>query len=415
MESNWGMTSNNRRDDYGQQHRYNTTDTPAHLRRNSSLTNSNSNNIINPCKLCCQCCCMCPVICCLSGPMLKRLRTFGFGSLPLVVIMIMILYSVSDKKTTWTFNPGEMRQLSVNMFTESVDLSCDDVSSGCFRVYKFSNPKCPPLSGPKFISEDSSDMTLGPGDYQYDYFYLTEGSRITLSVEQHYGASNVYILDGPHVIDQLNSYDFHFLHSVARQAYVNAENGSSTDNKNAQKTLHYTAKESMTYVLLYENASYGDGNLSARHTIEHTTYDLTGKEPYCEFGHDTCQVRTVGGDNRACILVQANDDTDQDVAIDIVGVRNWGFILLVSSLPLLLEWIWHLKVGATNGCKSCSPSLSSPSKMTSDEYEAIGDDLETSVEEQTSLEAKTIPVATTYDSIPVVPIENIVPMAPPPL
>ena len=453
-----------REQDNLQEYRYNTSpDTTTFSRKRPSAiggidSSTTSNGNCHPCKVCCQCCCMTvPVACCMSGPMLKRLKQFGFGSLPLVLFIIAIIYSISGMKTTWVLNPGEMRQLGINMFTEYVKLTCDDISSGCFRVYRFPNQnKCPPLTGPTFVSEDSSTMTLGVGDYQYDYFYLTQGSRITLSLQQTDGASNVYILNGPHVVDQLESYDLHFLQSVLRQVYVNADNDA-----HSTKTLHYTVKESTTYVLLYENAaSYDVSNLSTHHLIEHTTYDLGGKVPYCEYGHGNCEIQTVGNDdNRGCIIVQANDEvtdaaTKEDIAIDIVGQRNWGFILLVASIPLFLEWLWKIKVGASNSCKSCASSSASAGvpKLTNDgEYEAIGDNdnvvgtvaiIGDTAEEaqqrspftadlypgdteifrpssssepiQIAVEAgNAVPVNTMYDSIPTVPYENIVPIPPP--
>ena len=74
---------------------------------------------------------------------------------------------------------------------------------GGVHVFSFDGA-CPPLTGPPVTLQfGPSTRHLEEGNYQFEYFWLNEGSKIRVDVTQLHGSSNVYILMGDQLLERL--------------------------------------------------------------------------------------------------------------------------------------------------------------------------------------------------------------------
>lgn len=244
---------------------------------------------------CDECCCCCVVVFgflgCTSTSTAKN-RIFGsslFGSL----LLFFLLWGFSSLDQEWILNSGETLRLPKNVIlttTVSIEANPRDLTN----IYAMK--KCPKLSGPPVDIQDSQELTLpGVDDFQFDYFYLTKGSAVTLNVTATQGSFQVYLLRGmPPDEDDEDDYQDALRSNKVVKTFV------SQDSSYAQATLSIpSVKHEGFYTFWYDNASSaGMGRLRTDFNIHLTTYDLEGQNPiHCE--SSACLIPY-----HNCILVQ---------------------------------------------------------------------------------------------------------------
>lgn len=299
--------------------------------QNSGFGFYNTNQRDEECERCCRnACCL---GCCLgmSGAVVQRNycpRAFFCTCLSMLVFAILMM--ASNLNESWTLNPGETRQVHVGVFNQDLHMN-SNIPNGV-AIYAILG-KCPALTGPKVSLNDTTEIELEQGDYQYDYFYLNKGSYIDVTILQHSGASNIIILRGA-------------IPNDSTEADTKIYKGAILERYAAKgQTIHvqYTAPNSDTYVVVYDNASNSHGRLTITYHVDLTSFDLTGqKSAACE---KTTECTLNRRDRHSCILIQA----DEVVTVHIFATRLWGMIALLVTLPLSIGcFCWSQVKGYEN-------------------------------------------------------------------
>jgi Domain of unknown function (DUF4792) len=245
-------------------------------------------------------------------------------------------------------NPGESRRVQIPIFNKEIHITANDALG--LQTYYLSH--CPDLTGPTRILEESHSMSVSTGEYQYDYFYLNSGSRITLDVRQDQGASNVYVVHGEENLRTLESnseVDFSQISDMKRYVAVSNHNEGTL-------SLVYKARRNDVYIVVYENAGFRSSSLQSHVVLQMTTYNLDGVTPICDESQDECVVSIARHKN--CLLVQAAQRSDdnstggQDNQIvataEIRGKRKWGvlFAWSLSPIGILILGLLHERISA---------------------------------------------------------------------
>jgi hypothetical protein len=335
--------------------------------------------------------------------------------LSIVVLVALLAFSQLDRN--WTLNAGETRHVKLPVLNSRIEISTDDKIG--VRVYDFPG-KCPDLTGPTVTLEDESNLTLGTGDYQYDYFFLNKGSVINLDFHQTKGATNIYILGGESNLQRLegNTDDDDFHRHSLKKRYV-AEGGHSSGS------FQYTAKKDNVYMIVYDNVSPATtGTISVHYTITLTTYNLHGQEPVCDESVDTCSIHLP---NRwRCILVQAISESgghmsDEIVSVEVTGTRCWFFLLFYSAIPFiffLLRTICQQRSSRSSYHPVDSSEEPNPPATAPESVEPIRPPPTAPHSESEPLpsappEARLVEPEPDYSGIIVIPAENVIPVPPP--
>lgn len=236
----------------------------------------------------------------------------------LVFIIVMITSNVDDN---WTLNPEETRKIHVGGLNRELHVR-SNLANG-FQLYAIDGA-CPALTGPKLELHEVNKIELAEGDYQYDYFYLNQGSYLDVSLFQEDGSSNVLLLRGLKMSELTDDYDasrFDVQSILKRYAGM----GQTAE-------LQYTAPESDTYVVIYDNASNSNGKATVTYHVDLTSFDLRDKSPVSCETTTRCSVKVIG--LRDCILLQANDL----VTIQLSASRIWHMIALWVALPVVMGY-----------------------------------------------------------------------------
>jgi len=324
------------------------------------------------------------------------------------VLLLIVLLSMSsttkfidESHRTWSLRPGETRQVPVPvLFNKDIRIStttrqgssdgdgfADRGRGGVVNVYSFDGD-CPPLTGPPVVLEKGSrTLELAKGDYQYDYFFLNQGSQLHVHVQQLQGSSNIHLMIGDQVLERLvhenrdNAYVGGFKDSLVRKFATAAATPTTTtkgaeENNSNQVSLDYTAHETDTYIVIYENAATGRGGrgvLSVDYRVSLSSYDLQPYSPVCRVVHSNTEADDNDDDDstttaaaatavnacvltkasavhgQGCLLVQAASTTTTDyqsssnstslavsTIIHVNETRRWVPLLLCSAVPFLL-------------------------------------------------------------------------------
>jgi hypothetical protein len=264
----------------------------------------------------------------------RKRPNFRCWGLVLSILVCIVLLALSGINATWTLNAGESRRIEIPILNRKILLSSSYISSTIrLDALVYDLKTCPPLTGPPVSLNATRDITLGLGEYQYDYFFLNTGSTIDLTVEQSQGNSIIYILEGANALRRLetpSTDDDPFGKDIVVQGQV-----AAGDNV----TLSYKVKQSDIYALVYDNAltTTSDANLTAHYKVEMTTYELKNDEPICNSLRMKCELDHP--DRGSCLLVQAyreHSDHSQVVTVKVHGKRSWLQILIYSVLPYLI-------------------------------------------------------------------------------
>ena len=326
------------------------------------------------------------------------------------VLLLIVLLSMSsttkfidESHRTWTLRPGETRQVPVpvlfnkdiQIWTTTRQSSTDgdgfaDGGGGIVNVYSIDGD-CPPLTGPPVVLEKGSrTLQLAKGDYQYDYFFLNQGSSLHVHVQQLQGSSNIHLMIGDQVLERLvhenrdYAYVGGFKDSLVRKFVTAAAPTTTTkgaeEDPPHQVSLDYTARETETYIVIYENAATrkgGRGVLSVDYRVSLSSYDLQPYSPVCRVVHSNTEADDDDDDDdvystttaaaaaaaavnacvltkvsavhgQGCLLVQAaptttdyqssSNSTSSAVStiIHVNETRRWIPLLLCSTVPFLL-------------------------------------------------------------------------------
>ena len=317
------------------------------------------------------------------------------------LFLLFILLAGSHMDTTWTLNAGESRQILKPFLISDIVVSSQNPED--VQVYALSGNPCPPLTGPTVTLEDDRPISLSMNDFQYDYFFLNPGSKISLDVSQKKGSTNLYLLRGESVLHQL---DMNWIDDVdfAGRALVKlfASQGGYAD-----VNLKYKARNADTYILVYDNASSSRGELIVHYKVDLTTYDLRGITPVCTGLDDPCSFHVKN--EKSCMFVQVSGhpgplSASDIVTIDLTGKRKWRLIVVLSSAPLLLFLLY-----AASG---------SFQKRDNSSYQPVGNEEERPpptaphpLPHAAPVQAQ--PAPEDYGAIPIVPAENVTPIPPP--
>lgn len=276
-------------------------------------------------------------MCCVVGETVaaanRRASAKCHPACPFVFISIVVfitLIVLSNVHANWTLNPGETRQIKTHGSLND-ELTISTNIPDAVNVYDLGG-KCPPLTGPTVSFGNTEEIVLAQGDYEYDYFFLNEGSFIDVTLTQEYGATNIYIMKGLQTLEDPagggSDDDNSFPSAALLQRYAG-------DGKTAH--IQYTVPHSDTYMVVYDNASASRGLSTVVYDVQLTTYNLKGKTPV-DCSGTMCSVDV---DNADCVVVQAK----AEVTLQVDSSRSWGAILMYSALPLVIGlWcIWRRK------------------------------------------------------------------------
>lgn len=287
----------------------------------------------------------------------------GLGTF-LSIFLLLILIASSGMKNDWTMNAGETRRVQPSFFTKSVTIttatgSSNSGSSSSVNVYDLTS--CPALTGPVVTIQDSHTLTLGAGDYQYDYFYLNAGSTIQLKVMQQqqktgssYSSSSteVFFFQGQDKLNDLENgnADNQDADDFARNALVQRY----ISGAGATASLMYRVKTTDVYILVYDNVSLYSSNMQSVIAVDYqvslTSFDLSNQTPTCQeeetAGGPSLQECVVdysmsGSGNRGCIIVQATGGggsvfQEAIVHVQVTGHRQWILLLFCASIPFFI-------------------------------------------------------------------------------
>jgi hypothetical protein len=264
----------------------------------------------------------------------RKRHNFRCWGLVLSILVCIVLLALSGINATWTLNAGESRRIEIPILNRQIVLSSSYISSTMvLDALVYDLKTCPPLTGPPVSLNATREITLGLGEYQYDYFFLNTGSTIDLTVEQSQGNSIIYILEGANALRRLetpSTDDDPFGKDIVVQGQAAA---------GGNVTLSYKVKQSDIYTLVYDNAltTTSEANLTAHYKVEMTTYEVKDDVPICSSLRMKCEL---DHPNRgSCLLVQAYSehiDHSQVVTVKVHGKRSWLQILIYSVLPYLI-------------------------------------------------------------------------------
>jgi len=314
-------------------------------------------------------------------------------------------------------HPGESRAINTPLgfyLTESVRIQ--RINGFCeFEVYRSGQP-CPSLSGPRTELTNSYGMNISFGSYEYDRYFLNQGSTIEVTLSAISGEARLQVfsgfssfqcwadpkcqlLDASQVLH--TSYVFAPRCYDAKEALGEQTNATSTwcDNtpswkKSIANATHFkfTSSESHTLILVYEgvtgNALKGvrnklfEGNATVQ--VNMASYDLSGfklvQQSSCPVDGSGCMIPTTPWAWAECIILLAVPSTDVDgseniqyayskginrahVAVDVKKHQQWIVIFGVSAVPMLLSVMLGMKRRFTSllTCKSMDDQESSDS------------------------------------------------------
>jgi len=311
---------------------------------------------------CRNCCCCCGALCLVAGCAAvthqQAKKCWGWSlSLLTSLVLFGIMLLVSGYQETWMLHAGENRALVPNRLLRHVTIQADG-NSIPVDVFAFSN-HCPSLKGPMVKAYYELDMDLSSGDYQYDYFHLNRDSQVHVTMTQYDGATNVHLLQGQDKIDELTSHhsgsDYDewlddLLHRSKQTWMINTY-------QHQPRTAHFRAMNSDEFVLVYDNPFASRSSLSVDLTLELTTYDVTGYTPYCsDVAYNRCS-RKIPVKKITCMIVDAHASTTSEVVqVQLQGYRNYGILIMLSILPLVLFACFRIYQSMMTCCKNDEPN-----------------------------------------------------------
>lgn len=280
----------------------------------------------------------------------------------LTAILVVNLVHVSRGNHSWTLNPGESFEITPAYLIDTISIKSEGTKRGA-QVYAIpSQQGCPPLTGPLVtIASQEDTIFLAKDSYQFQYFYLNEGSSIHADIVALSGSANVFLLRGDHALRQLENSLF-FPPTANNRHCVMQQFVSSSSPAISSTKLSYQIQNTDTYILIYENPTIGATRLLASLSLDMTTYDLSDRYNHYEFS-PTCNntatktcflsipfLAPFFRNKGECFIVQTpakvvdpdelDVDDDGTVTIHITQHRRHGWIVLLSFLPLLTFSMW---------------------------------------------------------------------------
>lgn len=253
-------------------------------------------------------------------------------------IAFVILLLMSAGSETWTLNAGESRRIVPGFLSQSIEVakrSNDKDLNVAASLYAIPDNKCPPLTGPKVSLSDVNTMTLGRDDYQYDYFYLNDGSTLTAKVSQTLGSSEVLLLRG-----RRGSMDLEAGH-VSNNDWDDMRRDSLSSffiKANGNKQITHESKHSDTYTLVYDNASSSKAELRVSYTLQLTTFNLDDYSDTLACTDLTYGCPPIEKKSAGCIILATypNSEGGGEITLTVTTSRNWLLIVLLSTIPAWL-------------------------------------------------------------------------------
>lgn len=366
------------------------------------------------CEQCCRACCLGFCTCCVVTASTQEATKCGPMShwVFLSICFFILLVVMSKVDETWTFNAGETRHLATrNTLTSQVQIH-SQVSNGII-VYDVDG-KCPDLTGPTVSLEESWTLHLHPDDYQFDYYFLTKGSSLTVAFQQHRGATAISLLKGEselHAVEGDEDYPSFSTQSLLTRytaAALSCEEASHHNKCHHARgppiTFTYMVPESDIYIIVYDNASSTSGKANTTIHVDLTTYNLANQVPFPDCQPFTCLVNT---HRNNCLLLQAPSDGGI-VTAHITAKRRWLVICSIALSPLVFAICLRLWKGRESSSAATAELPPPPPPPPATNPEVVTAPLKTPAQEQQQHDA---PVD--YESIPIVASEDVVPVAVP--
>ena len=321
---------------------------------------------------------------CCSKFLLVLLSAIVFGAL--------IHISGKENHQKWNMATGESRQVSTAPFglTDTVQVvshtppydSSNDVDvnhtlsvTRGMAVYAMGNEQCPLLTGPPIVLDSQQqELVLFQHAWEYQFFYLNEGSTMEVKVRQLEGATNILVLRGSKVLARIQDTKKHNQQMKMQYSDMNLEfeaeqvmleRFSWTEQKEPVD-FSFTSPASDVYVLLYDNAATSEpATLQVKYHMVLTTFDLEGLVPWCSHTSPPMQTQETSftcppleARKAGCIIVEAiSHSTDSNNSTNSTNGRHHNdeyFVLgqEVVQVTLLMTRLW------TNiGIMSIVPSL----------------------------------------------------------
>ena len=301
-------------------------------------SHSGSEDDEEACRECGRSCCCAGCVCavCCREELLHPSKSTCMPNFCLVFLLFIALVTVSSVNDTFVLDAGETRRIHRRFLTRNLRISSTSLDGLPTVVYDIKT-KCPALTGPSVVLEKTMNITLHDRDYQFDYFYLNDGSNINLDIKTLHGALNIYILKSGHVLDRLlgdsGEDESAFFRIAVQRKFTFEGQEASISYRTRDHSGDY-------YILLYDNAS-GETNFTMHYKVAHSSYDLENHKPICEDTEVDCFIPQ-GNIGSRCILVEAGADKmtekDQSVTIYLEADRAWLQIAVICVLPLLFCW-----------------------------------------------------------------------------
>lgn len=367
-------------------------------RRSRASTSAGSDECEQCCRKCCLGCCTCWFATAVAqeAPRCGPMSHWIFLSVCLFILLVVM--STMDR--TWTFNAGETRRIPTRpILTSHVQIQ-SQVANGIV-VYDI-HGKCPALVGPTVSLDESWNLHLAPDDYQFDYYYLTKGSSLTVSFQQRRGATDISLLKGMNQLHAVQGDEDYpsfssqalltrYTAAVSCEHHHKCKHGAPCEHPKCSYgppiTIVYTVPESDVYIIVYDNASASPGRANSTIHVNLATYDLEKQVPYAGCEALTCSVDTK---KKECLLLQAPSGGPL-VTVHITAKRRWLVITSIALVPMLIAIGLQVRrlVESRRAEQGEMPPATNPEALLSG-----GDTVD-------------------YESIPIVAAEDVVPVAVP--
>lgn len=250
--------------------------------------------------------------------------------------------ATSSQDERWILNAGESRRIEPPSLTKAVNMKVEwDSHQDGVDVSVYTLRKCPALTGPPTFVSHQNSITLNRGEYQYDYYYLNQGSTMSASFTQAGGSSEVLLLRGRDMLRSLDGSDTDW-QSINQRAsfkwYIYSHGRS--------KTINFQAEGTDIYILLYENVSNSVGQLHMEYTMKLANYNLEDRTPICSDAVARKGCPPIETRGAGCIIVDttpgSSSDDEGEVSLRITNSRCWSSVILWSILPSALCFAYAL-------------------------------------------------------------------------
>ena len=267
----------------------------------------------------------------------------------LLLWIILWAFSISENShyDPFTLTKGETRFLStphIRWFHSMFSIQADRETPVGLQVYtiepnyahnvgwwyniKKGSTGCPPLNGPLLHLEQARNITLSGDHYDFDVLHLTPGSRLSVTLQQIEGDTNVFLLQGQAALYGItisSDNEITGVQSTQNRWY------SNSDTKPYLK-FSFQPVRSDIYILVYENPSVQiSSSFDVSYHAELRTHDLQAYHPRCSasesYSNAGCHWKLTDPEEKQnlaqnCLIVKAVGEDDEESSVPPASVSD---------------------------------------------------------------------------------------------